>query len=181
MQTRRHTLLAGLGLAGLGLAAPGLLAGTARADALETRALGFHNLHTGEALTIEYWQNGVVPEDAAAAISHVLRDHRTGETHPIDLRLLDLLHALSLQIPSLRPFQVISGYRSPQTNATLANASAGVARRSLHMQGMAIDIAVEGVATSTLRNAALAMNGGGVGYYPDPGFVHIDVGRVRQW
>lgn len=176
MLTRRGALLAGLGLA-----APTLLAGTARANTLETKALAFHNLHTGEALTIEYWQNGAVPADAAAAISRILRDHRTGETHAIDVRLLDLLHNLSGNLPTARPFQVISGYRSPRTNATLADTSSGVARGSLHMQGMAIDIAIEGLATSALRDAALALRGGGVGYYPDPGFVHVDVGRVRQW
>ncbi|MBX3511000.1 MAG: DUF882 domain-containing protein [Hyphomonadaceae bacterium] len=176
MLTRRGALLAGLGLA-----APALLSGTARASTHETRVLAFHNLHTGEALTIEYWQNGAIPADAAEAVSHILRDHRTGETHAIDVGLLDLLHNLSGALPITRPFQVISGYRSPQTNATLADASSGVARRSLHMQGMAIDIAIEGLATSTLRDAALALRGGGVGYYPDPGFVHVDVGRLRQW
>ncbi|MBY0563193.1 MAG: DUF882 domain-containing protein [Hyphomonadaceae bacterium] len=176
MLTRRGALLAGLGLT-----APVLFAGAARASALETKALAFHNLHTGEALTIEYWQNGGVPADAAAAISHILRDHRTGEAHAIDVRLLDLLYSLSGELPTTRPFQVISGYRSPQTNATLADASSGVARRSLHMQGMAIDIAIEGLDTIALRDAALALRGGGVGYYPDPGFVHVDVGRVRQW
>lgn len=176
MLTRRGALLAGLGLV-----APALLAATAQASAHETRALALHNLHTGEALTIEYWQNGAVPADAAEAISHILRDHRTGETHAIDVRLLDLLHNLSDALSTTRPFQVISGYRSPRTNATLADASSGVARRSLHMQGMTIDIAIEGLSTSALRDAALALSGGGVGYYPDPGFVHMDVGRLRQW
>lgn len=176
MLTRRETLLAGLGLT-----APTLFAETAYAGALEAKTLAFHNLHTGEALTIEYWQDGAAPADAASAISHILRDHRTGETHSINLGLLDLLHSLAFELQSARPFQVISGYRSPQTNTALADASSGVARGSLHMQGMAIDIAMEGVATSTLRDVALALRGGGVGYYPDPGFVHVDVGRVRQW
>lgn len=97
------------------------------------------------------------------------------------MRLLDLLHSLASDLTTTRPFQVISGYRSPQTNAALADASSGVARGSLHLQGMAIDIAIEGVTTSALRDAALAHRGGGVGFYPDPGFVHVDVGRVRQW
>ncbi len=99
----------------------------------------------------------------------------------MDVRLLDLLHALNLRLETPGPFQVISGYRSPQTNASLSAASSGVAPRSLHMQGMAIDIAIEGVSTEDIRRAALSLALGGVGYYPDPGFVHVDVGRVRQW
>lgn len=175
MLTRRGTLLAGLGLAAPGLAPPAL------ATAPRSKTLSFHNLHTGEALTIEYWQNGAIPNDAAAAIDHILRDHRTGQVHAIDVGLLDLLHNLAFELQSRRPFQIISGYRSPQTNTALADASSGVARRSLHMQGMAIDVAIEGVAIPALRDAALALRGGGVGYYPGPGFVHVDVGRVRQW
>lgn len=126
-------------------------------------------------------QGGAHPVDALAAIDHVLRDHRTNEVHAIDVRLLDLLYDLSAQLETPRPFQVISGYRSPQTNAALAEASGGVARRSLHMQGMAIDIAMEGVSTETIQSAALQLGRGGVGYYPNPGFVHVDVGRVRRW
>jgi uncharacterized protein YcbK (DUF882 family) len=143
--------------------------------------LSFHNLHTGEALAIEYWQNGAYAADACAAIDQILRDHRTGEIHAIDARLLDLLHELSGQLETRAPFQVISGYRSPHTNAALADASSGVARGSLHMQGLAIDIAIEGVPTATLRDAALSLARGGVGFYPNPGFVHVDVGRVRRW
>jgi uncharacterized protein YcbK (DUF882 family) len=173
MLTRRTAFLAGLGVA--------TAAFNARASSLETRALSFQSLHTGEALSIEYWQNGDYAPDALVAIDRILRDHRTGEVHAIDPRLLDLLHALANQAETSAPFQVISGYRSPQTNATLADASSGVARRSLHMQGMAIDIAVERVSTDALRQAALSLGRGGVGYYPDPGFVHVDVGRVRSW
>jgi uncharacterized protein YcbK (DUF882 family) len=143
--------------------------------------LSFRNLHTGEALAIEYWQNGAYAPDACAAIDQILRDHRTGEIHAIDARLLDLLHELSGQLETRAPFQVISGYRSPHTNAALADASSGVARGSLHMQGLAIDIAIEGVPTATLRDAALSLARGGVGFYPNPGFVHVDVGRVRRW
>ncbi len=173
MLTRRTALLAGLGVAAA--------ATSARASTLETRALSFQSLHTGEALSIEYWQNGAYAPDALAAINHILRDHRTGEAHAIDPRLLDLLHDLANQVEATAPFQVISGYRSPQTNATLAGASSSVARRSLHMQGMAIDIALERVSTDALRQAALSLGRGGVGYYPDPGFVHVDMGRVRSW
>lgn len=176
MLTRRNSLLAGLGLAASAIALP-----PTHADASASRALSFHNLHTGEALAIEYWQNGAYAPDACAAIDHILRDHRTGEIHAIDARLLDLLHELSGQLETRAPFQVISGYRSPHTNAALADASSGVARGSLHMQGLAIDVAVEGVATATLRDAALGLARGGVGFYPNPGFVHVDVGRIRRW
>lgn len=141
----------------------------------------FRNLHTGEALDAEYWQNGAYAPDALAAIDQVLRDHRTNEAHAMDVRLLDLLHDLSRQLETREPFQVISGYRSPQSNAALADASSGVARRSLHMEGMAIDIALESTSTEVIRDAALLLGGGGVGYYPNPGFVHVDVGRVRHW
>jgi uncharacterized protein YcbK (DUF882 family) len=111
----------------------------------------------------------------------VLRDFRTDESHPIDRRLLDLLHNLSQRVGTRAPFQVISGYRSPATNAMLRAESSGVASRSLHMQGMAIDIALQDVALADLRQAALDLQSGGVGYYPTSGFVHVDVGRVRRW
>lgn len=176
--TRRHSLLAGFGFAASVFASP---PAHADADTASSRTLSFHNLHTGEALAIEYWQNGAYAPDACAAIDHILRDHRTGETHSIDARLLDLLHDLSGRLETREPFQVISGYRSPSTNTALAEASTGVARNSLHMQGLAIDIAIEGVATTVLRDAALGLARGGVGFYPNPGFVHVDVGRVRRW
>jgi uncharacterized protein YcbK (DUF882 family) len=176
MLTRRNALLAGLAFAGAGATLH-----LAYATAPAYRALRFRNLHTGETLEAEYWTNGTYAPDALSAINHVLRDHRTGESTDMDTRLLDLLFDLSGQLETRAPFQVISGYRSPATNAALADASTGVARRSLHMEGRAIDIAIEGLATSTIQQAALAMARGGVGHYPDPGFVHVDVGRVRRW
>lgn len=176
MRTRRWALSAGLGLAAVALT-PG-----ARASVQQTsKALRFQNLHTGESLEAEYWRGGVYASDALAAVDHILRDFRTGEVHIIDRRLLDLLFDLSASLETPQPFQIISGYRSPHTNAALAEASGGVARHSLHMEGMAIDIAVEGVSTDTVRAAALDLRRGGVGYYPDPGFVHVDVDRVRRW
>jgi uncharacterized protein YcbK (DUF882 family) len=145
------------------------------------RRLSFANLHTGENLTAVYWSNGTYQRNAVAEINHLLRDFRTGDVHPIDLRLLDLLHVLQRKVKSQSPFQVISGYRSPATNAKLASASNGVARRSYHMKGMAIDVALEDRKLTSLRDAALALRAGGVGYYPKPGFVHVDVGPVRSW
>ena len=145
------------------------------------RRLSFANLHTGEKLTATYWSNGVYDRSAVGDINQLLRDFRTGDVHPIDLRLLDLLHLLQRKAKSQSPFQVISGYRSPATNAKLASASKGVARRSYHMKGMAIDVALDDRKLSSLRDCALALQAGGVGYYPKPGFVHVDVGPVRRW
>jgi len=110
-----------------------------------------------------------------------LRDFRTDEVLPIDPQLLDLLHNLRSTLGTNQPFQIISGYRSPTTNANLAANSGGVAKRSLHMQGKAIDIRIEGTPLKHLREAAVALQGGGVGYYPGSNFVHMDVGRIRTW
>ena len=145
------------------------------------RLLSFLNTHTGEAFADAYWENGNYLPDAMAAINHVMRDHRSGEVHEIDPRLLDQLHTLRGTVETTSPFQIISGYRSPATNAALAAASGGVATRSLHMDGRAIDIRVRGVELTRLRDAALAMSAGGVGYYASSDFIHIDTGRVRRW
>jgi uncharacterized protein YcbK (DUF882 family) len=175
--SRRHLLSAGSGLALAGFAAPAFA--TARADGL--RALTFDCLHTGEKLNVEYWAGGQYVPEALSAINHVLRDFRTGETHMIAPRLLDLLHTLHTTLGSGRAFQVISGYRSPATNARLHEKSAGVATHSLHMKGMAIDIRLADRALDSLRNAAFSLRAGGVGYYPQSDFVHVDVGNVRHW
>jgi uncharacterized protein YcbK (DUF882 family) len=145
------------------------------------RQLAFVNTHTGDAFSDAYWVNGDYVPDAMAAINHVMRDHRSGETHAIDPRLLDQLHTLKGIVGASAPFQIISGYRSPATNAALHAASSGVASRSLHMDGRAIDIRVRGVELTSLRDAALGMRAGGVGFYPAPDFIHIDTGRVRRW
>ena len=120
-------------------------------------------------------------QDALTAINHLLRDFRTSEVHAIDPGLLDLLHGLTDLTGSTQPFQVISGYRSPATNEMLRHRSEGVASGSLHMKGQAIDIRLADVPLAKLRNAALAVRRGGVGYYPASDFVHVDTGRVRTW
>jgi uncharacterized protein YcbK (DUF882 family) len=111
----------------------------------------------------------------------VLRDHRTGQVHPIAPSLLDLVADLRDRTGVSGPVQVISGYRSPQTNAGLQKAGSGVATRSLHMDGKALDIRIPGLELTRLRDAALAMQRGGVGFYPESNFVHVDIGRVRRW
>lgn len=145
------------------------------------RALSFRNLHTDESLRAVYWAEGRVVAEGCARIAQVLRDHRTGEAHPIDCRLLDLLWSLSGALETRSPFQVISGYRSPRSNAALAAASGGVARNSLHMQGLAIDVRLEDAPLERLHGAATTLRGGGVGLYRQSNFVHLDVGRVRTW
>ena len=145
------------------------------------RRLGFLNLHTGEKLDLPYWIEGDYVPESLAEINRVLRDHRTGAVAAIDIQLLDLLDRVKAALGTAQPFQVISGYRSPASNSLLATNSSGVARRSLHMEGKAIDIRIPGVQLADLRRAGLMLKGGGVGYYPGSNFVHLDVGRVRTW
>jgi len=160
-------------------AAVGALPAWARVG--ETRALAFENLHTGEALAITYFDAGQYDDVALAAINHVLRDFRTDEVFPIRTALLDQLVLVRTAIGSDAPFQIISGYRSPRTNDMLHRQSSGVARRSLHMDGMAIDVRLADTRTRVLRDTAAELNLGGVGYYAQSNFVHLDIGRPRQW
>jgi uncharacterized protein YcbK (DUF882 family) len=143
------------------------------------RSLAFDNLHTGEKLKLDYWLNGDYVPDALTAIDRLLRDFRTGEVHAIEPKLLDLLSALHSKLGSAQPFQVISGYRSPATSAMLCAETSGVNPKSLQMSGQAIDIFLEDRALTALRDAARALNAGGVGFYPH--FVHVDVGPVQWW
>jgi uncharacterized protein YcbK (DUF882 family) len=151
------------------------------ADPASTRLLRFSHTHTGERLTVEYFSAGRYLPDALGTVNHFLRDFRTGQVHDIDPQLLDLLHEVMSATGATRPFEVISGYRSPQTNAMLRQRSERVASGSLHMKGQAIDIRLSDVPLVRLRTAALALRRGGVGYYPASNFVHVDTGRVRFW
>jgi len=119
--------------------------------------------------------------ESLTEINHVLRDHRTNLIAEIDTGLLDLLHRVGAALGTARPFEVISGYRSPASNQMLAQNSSGVAKRSLHMDGKAIDIRLPGVPLADLHRTGLTLKSGGVGYYPKSNFVHLDVGRVRSW
>lgn len=168
----------------LSLAARGQLAfaGDAAAELLHApRELSLENLHTGEKLQVRYFENGAYVPAALAGLNRVLRDHRSGETGMIDPKLFDQLHALAECARCAPHFQIISGYRSPATNEKLRASSTGVARRSLHMEGRAIDVRLPGTACSKLRDLALGMQAGGVGYYAKSNFVHLDTGRVRSW
>jgi uncharacterized protein YcbK (DUF882 family) len=147
----------------------------------EYRLRMFHT-HTGERIDVVYRRGNAYIPDAIVQLDEFLRDHRTGAVHAYDPRLFDLLSALerSLGKPAAE-IDVICGYRTPWSNEFLREHSAGVALHSLHMEAEAIDIRIPGVSTWVLRNAALALHLGGVGYYPLSDFVHVDVGRVRQW
>jgi len=145
------------------------------------KSLAFYNTHTGEKLKSIYWAEGNYVADSLREINHILRDPRNNEIHDIDTGLLDLLFAVRREIETNQPFHVISGYRSAQTNAFLRAHSTGVAENSLHLVGKAIDIRAPGRELRYLQKAAIALKGGGVGYYPKSDFVHIDVGRVRYW
>lgn len=176
---RRRDLLKFGGAAGLAaIAAP---AWAQSLDIWEPRRAVLDNLHTGERFNEVYYANGEYLRDALAEATRVMRDWRTGEERFIDPRLFDALHAISDKLETRAPFQIISGYRSPKTNAMLHERSNGVATNSQHTVGKAIDIRIQGVELASLRRAALSLGAGGVGYYPVSNFVHVDTGRVRQW
>jgi len=141
----------------------------------------FH-LHTGERLEIVYRKGGHYLPEALDSLDRYLRDHRTGEIHHYAPEVFDLLHDLTVELG--RPnseIDIVCGYRTPWSNEFLRTHGHGVALHSLHMQAMAIDIRLPGIPTAGLRDAALALHRGGVGYYAASGFVHVDVGRVRRW
>lgn len=145
------------------------------------RSIAFYNLHTGESLKAVYWAEGAYVTETLREVDALLRDHRTGEITRIDPKLVDLLHRLRRRLDSGAAFHVVSGYRSPKTNALLRQQGGGVAKKSLHMQGRAADVLLPDRELKAVRRTALAMKAGGVGYYPTPGFVHLDTGRVRAW
>lgn len=145
------------------------------------KSLSLYNIHTGENLNTTFWADGSYVPEALVDINHILRDYRTGTASEMDIELFDLLYSIRTNLGSSKPFHVISGYRSPKTNAMLNGHSSGVAKKSLHMEGKAIDINLPGRDLSELKKIALNLKQGGVGYYPDSNFVHVDVGRVRSW
>jgi len=177
---RRGFLKAGAMALGVSIF-PHTLLGAIRPPQPPERTLALYNQHTGETLKTAYWIKGEYVSDALTEINHILRDFRTEEILPIDTGLLDLLHDLHNSTGSREKLHIISGYRSPATNSRLHKNSSGVAGHSLHMLGKAADIRLPGCSLSSLRQAAVTLKGGGVGYYPDSDFIHVDVGRVRYW
>lgn len=147
-------------------------------------ALHLHHLHTGESIDVVYKVGDTYIPEAMAQLNYFLRDHRTNDVSPYDPKEFDLLHAVMEKLgKSNGVIDIVCGYRTPWSNAFLRSrgAATGVAKNSQHMQAKAIDIRVPGVRTSMLRDVALSLRGGGVGYYPLSQFVHVDVGPVRKW
>ncbi|MBS0421239.1 MAG: YcbK family protein [Proteobacteria bacterium] len=153
----------------------------ARAEGSQTRSLSFVHTHTGERVSETYFDNNGYVTESLGRINRLLRDFRTDDIHAIDVRVLDILHDLQTLTGHEAPYEIISGYRSPKTNAALRRSSAGVAEHSFHMQGRAIDVRLSGYATSRLHELALTLRRGGVGFYPRSDFVHLDSGPVRFW
>jgi uncharacterized protein YcbK (DUF882 family) len=163
-------------LAGAALGPVRLLAGPR-----EERILSFVHTHTHERLTVPYFADGTYLPEGLSTLTSFLRDFRTGDEHPIDPALYDILNDLRIATGTRSPFQVVSAYRSARTNAMLRENGRGVAKGSMHVQGRAIDLRLADVDSSVLRDAAVELQRGGVGYYRGPDFVHVDTGRVRRW
>jgi uncharacterized protein YcbK (DUF882 family) len=179
MNPRRSFLKSSLAVAS-GLSLPALSKAAITTPSTE-RALRLYNTHTGESLRTIFWAEGQFIPDALQDINKLLRDHRNDKVAQMDPQLLVLLDKVSAQFGDQKVLHVISGYRSPETNAKLHANSDGVAKHSLHMEAKAIDIRLPGTNLAVLHKAAMAAQGGGVGYYPDSQFVHMDTGRVRYW
>ncbi len=174
---RKFLLKASLSTAGL-ILGPQL----AQAAMKKDRLLMMSNPHTGEKIRTVYWTpvDGYIRE-SLASVSHFMRDFRRNQVKPIDPKLLDIVHAISLNIGKHRKFEVMSGYRSPKTNRMLARRSKNVARKSYHMRAKAMDFQVKNISARELRRVALALSRGGVGYYPGARYIHVDSGAVRTW
>lgn len=178
MNKRRSFLKSSVAVASA-LALPSL--SRAAIAAPHERSLRFYNTHTGETLRSMFWAEGQFIPEALQDINHLLRDHRNDQVAAMDPELLLLLDRVSSQFSNHEVIHVISGYRSPETNRLLAETTGGVAKHSMHMEGKAVDLRIPGRDLERLHKAALALKGGGVGYYPDSQFVHMDTGRLRHW
>lgn len=143
--------------------------------------VAFRHSHTGESFSGVYRVGDKYLPEAFERLNYVLRDFRTGESFPMDPRILDIVSIIQSKTQSGKPLEVLSGYRSPKTNAMLRRASAGVARNSFHMYGQAVDLRLPGYSTRKLRGVARSLKAGGVGYYPKSDFIHVDTGKVRSW
>jgi len=176
--TQKRTLLA---LALIGLAVTATVTPPRDVRAADARQLTFYHTHTLQSLDVVYYENGEYVDSALDEINRFLKDFRTGDVAEMDPRLLDILYDVRNELGSNETFEVISAYRSPQTNEMLRSNSGGVAKNSQHLLGNAIDVRLRGVPIEDLRNTALDMRRGGVGFYKQSDFVHMDTGRVRRW
>ncbi len=165
----------------LSVAVMGSMIKPTKVRAADARQLSFYHTHTQRSISVVYYQNGAYVESALDEVNRFLRDFRTGDVTEINPELLDLLHDVRNELGSEQAYEVISAYRSPKTNEMLRATTSGVAKKSHHVKGNAIDVRLRGVQTRTLRETALRMERGGVGYYPTSDFVHMDMGPVRQW
>ncbi|MEN8198943.1 MAG: DUF882 domain-containing protein [Thermodesulfobacteriota bacterium] len=180
-QINRRQLLSAAALTAASIVLPPPLVSWAAKSQHVPRSLSLHHKHTGENLDIVYGDTDGYDREALTAIDHFLKDYRTGEVHSIDPQLLDILASLNHHFDSKKAIEITSGYRSPKTNQQLRNRNRKVAKRSMHMEGKAVDIRMKGVRTRDLRQYALQIQQGGVGYYPRSNFVHVDSGKVRSW
>lgn len=147
----------------------------------DARTLSFYHTHTGREAVVTYFEDGDYRTDGLLQLRSFLADWRSGEQHDIDPALLDILWRLQLTGRHVGTYEVISAYRSPETNAMLNRKSSGVAKKSQHMAGKAIDVRLRGMDTKRLHLLALDLEAGGVGYYEGSDFIHVDTGRVRRW
>lgn len=164
----------------------GLVAGIANALPAKARetigySIAIKNAHTGEVYRGVYRVGGYYVPRAFRQINHIMRDHRSNNLHPIDPRLIDILAKLQKRCACSEPLTILSGYRSPQTNAMLRRISGNVARNSYHMKGQAADIRVPGSSSGQVHEIAMSIKAGGVGFYPRRSFVHVDTGDIRHW
>ena len=177
----RRRLLGATGATCLLSLAAGLRGVQASLAPVEGRRLSFHHTHTGENLAVCYFDAGAYLAEGMHRVQHLFRDFRSGQAHEVDGALLDILHALQRLADRDGAYEIISAYRSPGTNAQLRRQSKGVATRSLHMEGRAIDVRLPGFSTRRLAELARGLQRGGVGLYTASDFIHVDTGRVRSW
>ena len=173
--SRRRLLGAAVTAAVVGIVEP------APAISYAPRSVSLYNTHTGEWLRTVYWADGHYIREAVRDINWILRDHHNDEIRPMDAGVLDVLGMLREELDTPEPFLVISGYRSPATNMRMYLRGDGVAKHSYHIKGMAVDLRSERRSLTQVRDAALSLQCGGVGYYPHAGFVHVDCGPIRRW
>jgi uncharacterized protein YcbK (DUF882 family) len=173
--SRRRLLGAAAAVTAVGLVKP------VPAVSFAPKSVSLYNVHTGEWLRTVYWADGHYIREAVRDINWILRDHDTDELRPMDAGVLDVLGRLRECLDTHDPFLVVCGYRSPATNRRLYLQGAGVAKHSYHIKGMAVDLRAERRSLHQVRDAALSLRCGGVGYYPRSDFVHVDCGPVRRW
>ena len=182
MMCRRAFLKSSLCVAATLIGAKSALAKLWDGSAPPQGRLSLLNINTQERLTVAYRNEaGEYDPEALKALNWILRCHVTNEATSMDLRVIEYLNRLDNSLGGGNEIRIISGYRSPSYNMKLRSESKGVARHSLHMKGKAIDLAIAGMSLDRIRHTALALAAGGVGYYPQSGFVHIDSGALRAW